>query len=210
MFRKMINLILLNFVLFQSPLLRSEEEWPVKIELDRNLEDITLARTNNSQSYISYDVNVNGVADLLNPIQERYQLLLQSRGEAHITLLTPDELGVLKKVLPLSFIQDFFEKSRPEVKLNIYCLGKGEALLKNKLEKTFFLVIHSKELVKLRQQLFQIAIKRGVQTELVKEKFIPDLYFPHITIGFTKEDLHYQQGVVKNDQSCDLNFAFVN
>lgn len=83
-------------------------------------------------------------------------------------------------------------------KFKVFCLGQGNAVLENKTESTFFLVVQSEDLIKIRSAIQKLFVKRGGSAK----EFDPYHYYPHITLGFTKVDLHEHQGVIKSSKSC--------
>lgn len=118
---------------------------------------------------------------------------LKNRGEAHITVITPPEFAILTTQIKAEVIHlewnKWTEKSFKEL-----CLGEGQIVDQNsKLLKTYFIVVDSPDLKKFRNYLKQ-------KYSIVN--FNADLFYPHITIGFTDHDLHYEQGVIKNASAC--------
>ena len=124
---------------------------------------------------------------------------LKSRGEAHITVITPPEFDVLKTKITPSRIHTlasvFLQK---EIVIQHVCLGESDKKIKDKIEKVFYVVITSPELLRLRHALAD-------EGHLSKNEFNPEVFFPHITIGFTERDLYYEDGIIKNKDSCPGN-----
>ena len=50
----------------------------------------------------------------------------------------------------------------------------------------------------IRQKISDLVHKRSGEGRLLSV----DDYYPHITIGFTKKDLHANDGIVKDLESC--------
>ena len=78
------------------------------------------------------------------------------------------------------------------------CIGRGEALVDGKPEETYYVVVNVPVLLRVRHALHSAFMKaRGNPID-----FRPNHFYPHITLGFTKQDLYEQNGVIKNSDSC--------
>lgn len=127
-------------------------------------------------------------------------------GEAHITVVTPFEFHkVLKYKLTMKEIDGIADKYEIQnSRLSILGLGSAKATIDGKQEKTFFLILDSYSLRNIRQQIFYEFTRRGGD----RAAFDPTWFFPHITIGYTKRDLHESDGVLKNlKYSQDKRFS---
>ena len=60
-------------------------------------------------------------------------------------------------------------------------------------EFTYFVVVQSEDLISIRKKIQDSFVGKGGD----KNDFNPLNYFPHITLGFTKRDLHESDGVIK-------------
>jgi len=127
--------------------------------------------------------------------------LWNPQGEAHITVVTPLEFfDVLKSKLSMTEIEAIADKyDIQKSRLTILGLGSGKAWLDGKLEETFFLIVDSSEIRNIRQMIYYEFTRRGGD----RAAFDPTWFFPHITIGYTKRDLHETDGVIK-----DLKHSF--
>lgn len=162
----------------------------------RNSEIPFIAHTN----YLVMNVNFPPIKKLLGEVNEKRKVPLINRGEAHITVITPVEFDqALKKKIKISEINEIAQASDiQESTFEITCLGKGNAVIDGKEESTFFIVVTSPKLVQIRTKIHQLFVKRGGASEI----FIPEKYYPHITLGFTKRDLHESDGILKDKRSC--------
>jgi hypothetical protein len=127
-------------------------------------------------------------------------------GEAHVTVVTPVEFfEVLKSKLTMSEIEAIADKyDIQESRLMILGLGSAKVLIDGKEEETFFVIVDSAELRNIRQQIFYEFTRRGGD----RSAFDPTWFFPHITIGYTKRDLHEADGIKKNlKYSLDKRFT---
>lgn len=151
-------------------------------------------------TYLTMEVNYHPVKKLFDEFVKKNHLKLITRGEAHITVITPIEFyDVLKSKLSMSEIDQLAKSYEiQKSKFKIKCIGSGSRLIDSVREKTFYLVVSSPELLELRNQIAKRFISKGGDASL----FDPNHYFPHITLGFTKRDLHESDGVIKNLKSC--------
>jgi 2'-5' RNA ligase len=65
-------------------------------------------------------------------------------------------------------------------------------------EKTFYIVVESPELVAIRQEIQNLFLLKGGN----EKDFVAENFYPHITIGYTKRDLHDEDGIIKDAKSC--------
>jgi hypothetical protein len=151
-------------------------------------------------SYLTMNVNYQPMAQLLTLFSTHYQHPLKSRGEAHITVITPVEYDkVLKKHITISEIDHIaLAMNIQSSAFEVVCLGRGKARVSQKVEETFYVVLNSTDLLAIRQKIQDLYVKKGGDAK----DFLVQHYYPHITLGFTSKDLHEGDGVIKNTQSC--------
>lgn len=152
-------------------------------------------------NYLVQNIPFEPIADLFKQLLISQRRSLTNRGEAHITVITPIEYwDVLKpQGVTIEVINELsLSKKIQNAKFKILCLGSGEKEIEDKLEKTFFVVVESADLISLRQAVLDLYLSKGGSPD----KFNPKNYYPHITLGFTKKDLHESDGVIKNSDSC--------
>lgn len=147
------------------------------------------------QTYISYTLPYEKYHNLLKRLEAKLKTELKNRGEAHITIITPPEYTQLKKTIPQEKLQQLSNQlllmSPPFKEI---CLGMGVSKNNSEL-KTYYVVVSSEALLKFRKDLAE-------EAHLSKSDFDPDVFYPHITLGFTEKDLHLQDGVIKSKDSC--------
>ncbi len=149
--------------------------------------------------YLAMNVLHYPVFLLKEKIEQTYEISLKDRGdEAHVTVITPPEYAMLKKYLSMEKINYIAQGTIQSSTLQPLCVGKGSTEINNKIEHTYFIVVQSDALLILRGQIHREFVEAGGN----KDDFMPDNYYPHITIGFTKRDLHFSDGVVKNENTC--------
>ncbi len=79
----------------------------------------------------------------------------------------------------------------------LVCVAKGS--LKNKPEEaTYYVVVESDRLLQIRKAVLDLYVHNGGKAE----DFKAEVFYPHVTLGFTKRDLHFEDGVIKDQKSC--------
>lgn len=160
-------------------------------------------------SWLQQNLPYAPAQQLTAQIESSYQVKLKTRGEAHITVITPVEYwNVLKPAgLTMEEINQAALKLKIQsAKFEVVCLGQGTASLDNKQERTYFVVVRSEDLVNIRKEIHRLFISKGGD----RTKFNPLQYYPHITLGFTKRDLHESDGVIKDANSCIQGIRLIN
>lgn len=155
-------------------------------------------------NWLQMNINFEPVAELFKQILIKQRAPLTSRGEAHITVVTPVEFwNVLRpQGMTMSELHRIAEGLQiQQSKFEIVCLGQDEKDIENRLERTYFLVVRSDDLIKIRKQIRQLFLAKGGDTK----KFKAENYFPHITVGYTLRDLHESDGVIKDTRTCSSN-----
>ncbi|KTC99866.1 hypothetical protein Lgee_1121 [Legionella geestiana] len=135
----------------------------------------------------------------------RYFTGWNEAGEAHITVITPPEYRfILEKFIKIEKIEEIALKNHiQQSEIKVLGLGRGQARIQNKEEETFFLTVQSENLLKIRRQIYQEFVKNGAR----KDAWDPDHFYPHITVGYSRRDLHEADGVIKDvAQSRDKRF----
>ena len=130
---------------------------------------------------------------------------LQNRGEAHITVISPPEYdNILKGYITIDEINHIAQMHDIQsAKFKIVGIGMGEANLdtgRDTSDKTFYIIVKSKDLIKIRKAIFRVYKNNGG----IPSRFDYNNYRPHITLGFTKRDLFEEDGVLKGKNSYYL------
>lgn len=135
-------------------------------------------------------------------------------GEAHITVITPIEYAQVlvgpDVKAPLISMQEIAEIAKAESiqssEVTVLGVGSGRLKIEAREETTFFLIVESENLRTIRQQIYHLFVKKGGDPHA----WDPRHFFPHITVGFTRRDLHESDGVVKDVQhSWDPRFKVI-
>ena len=124
-------------------------------------------------------------------------------GEAHITVINPVEYKKLLKdhlsIRELNALATQFHIQDSDV--HAIGIGRSQALINQKMEETFYVVVQSHNLVLLRNAIRAQFNKNGGDLSSWEND-----YYPHITVGFTKRDLHASDGAKKDARSLDERF----
>ncbi len=125
---------------------------------------------------------------------------LKTRGEAHITVISPPEFAKLKSKISMS------ELDSGALRLDIQrthwkplCVAQG----KRQNDLTYYVVVESDGLMQLRREFLRLFVKAGgdpMDFDLAN-------YHPHITIGFTNTDLYDSDGVIKDTRNCSFDLV---
>ena len=151
-------------------------------------------------SYLVMNINFKPVKELFKSLDDFLDGSLdkkKARKEAHITIITPPEYDkVLKKYISIKEITKLAQSSSlQDMKFTPLCIGRGEF----EKSRTYYLVVRSIGFLKLRKKIFELYKSRGGEAS----QFDPNLFYPHITIGYTGGDLHLSpHGVKKGINSC--------
>ena len=153
-------------------------------------------------NYLSMSLPFPPVASLFKQLLIDRKSQLTSRGEAHITVITPVEFWDVLR--PAGVSMDDINSAAENLKIQsskflIECLGEGKALINDRTESTFYLVVRSEKLIELREAISRIYYSKE---KAIKGAFVPNKFYPHITVGFTGRDLHLSDGVKKNSDTC--------
>lgn len=152
-----------------------------------------------TKSYLSLDLPYAAFEKIRQQVEQNHKLTLKNRGEAHITVVTPPEYKKIQKKVSMKEIYDLAEKMKlKESPYRLLCVGKGSLKNSPGKEETYYVVVESERLFELRQEIHRLFISRGGDTA----DFSPETFYPHVTLGFTQRDLHFEDGVTKDASSC--------
>ena len=152
------------------------------------------------QNYLAQNLNEKAFSTIRVELENRLGRKLLHRNEAHLTIVTPIEFDqVLSSKIKMSEIDTLAQQMKiQEGKIKPVCLGRGSLTLSGQEQNTYYIVTDSDASFKIRQTIQNIFVKRGGKAD----QFNPDHFYPHITIGYTLRDLHYEDGVIKDERSC--------
>jgi hypothetical protein len=127
-------------------------------------------------------------------------------GEAHVTTISPPEYkDVLRHFISMRRINEIaLEHSIQSADIRVLGIGSGKLAMKKKDEETFFLIVDSNKLRNIRHKIYKEFVQNGGDPSA----FDPTWFFPHITVGYTKKDIHESNGLFKNTKhSFDNRFS---
>jgi 2'-5' RNA ligase len=147
-------------------------------------------------SYLTLELDYAPVKELFLEVQASQDRVLKTRNEAHITVITPPEffrklsshlsMNEIDQLAKSMHIQDSF--------FTVECLGRATLGTK----ATYYVIVSSPELVKIRRAIKKLFVDKGGDPQL----FDPKDFYPHITLGYTDQDLHKDDGITKNLETC--------
>ncbi|MBI4870815.1 MAG: 2'-5' RNA ligase family protein, partial [Candidatus Riflebacteria bacterium] len=143
-------------------------------------------------SALAMNVRYGPILELRGQLEKQLGLELDflkawdPKGEAHVTVVTPLEYyDVLRPHLSIERLDELAREARiQDSPLKVLGVGCGRVNLDEKMEETYFLIVQSDELVRLRQKLHAEFFARGGRAAA----WDPRHFYPHITIGYTKRD----------------------
>jgi hypothetical protein len=157
-------------------------------------------------NYLAMNLPEKPAKELALKLENWSGLHLTTRGEAHITVLTPIEFQKLRRVVSIREINELATQAGIQKSIvDIRCLGRGKLTIADKEESAFFVVVKSPELLAIRGKVAALFLSKGGRAS----EFNPDTFYPHITIGFTKRDLHFEDGIVKDETACIADLKMV-
>lgn len=92
----------------------------------------------------------------------------KKKGESHITVISPPEFAVLATAnITIDEINKIaIKNSIQSSKIKIVCLGKEDVVLKDERYVVYQIIVKSSDLVKIRQEIFKLYVKKGGNTAL--------------------------------------------
>lgn len=152
------------------------------------------------KSYLAMNVAYPPAADLLKQVEARLGFELKNRGEAHITVVSPVEYdNALAAKIPIEKINEIARQMKIQAaEFESVCVGRGLVNLDGRGEQTYYVVVKAPRLREIREAVSRAYLQAGGDPRA----FDPAQFYPHITLGYTKRDLHYEDGIVKDDRSC--------
>lgn len=168
---------------------------------------------------LAMNVHHEPVSRLRNYIESRIGVPLKffklwnPNGEAHVTVITPPEYSkALKNHVSIEEMEHISAQHHLQASdLKILGIGHGHAQnadgsIQPELGETFFLIVYSTNLLNIRRHIQKNYLQRGGDPK----QFDAENFYPHITIGYTVQDLHESHGVKKDmEHSLDRRFSLV-
>ncbi|KAI9140725.1 hypothetical protein BKA69DRAFT_1125459 [Paraphysoderma sedebokerense] len=160
----------------------------------------------NTNPYLSLRVPFKPVEELFNEVQKSNFHVpgrnLKNSGEAHITVISRSEYRRLQPIISISEINKIAESSKIQsTPFTIKCLGRSLSFASDPsgpAAESVYLIIDAPGLTAIRQKVWQEYVKRGGK----QDDFKWDQYYPHLTVGYSPKDLHFEEGLKKDEAIC--------
>jgi hypothetical protein len=153
-------------------------------------------------------LNVRGQLERALGLRLDYLRAWNPAGEAHVTVVTPPEFAnVLSRHLSMAEIEGVARAQNIQLAdVEVLGLGSGRKLIEGRSEETFFVIVDSMKLRRIRTEVWKLFVRKGGDPA----DWDPTWFFPHVTIGYTLRDLH-EPDVIKNLRSSyDPRFRILN
>jgi 2'-5' RNA ligase len=149
-----------------------------------------------SLPFVAMNLNLAPIERLRSEISRDRGLNLQGYAEAHLTLITPPEIARDFPPGSIEILQNAaFTRGIQDLTFRVLGLGRAASGAR----QTFFLVVESPAIRAFRERLFgDFSIARVTPAYR---------YDPHITVGFTDQDLHSQDGVQKGPENLWISWT---
>jgi len=160
-------------------------------------------------SYLTMNLPFKPMKQFMEQFQPQPSTALKSRGEAHITVVTPLEYWYELKPYNVTIHQlnQLAQKMKiQKSSFTVQCMGRGEAQIDGQNQQTYFVVVQSEDLLRIRHAIQALVRK----SDNGLSKFDADTFYSHITLGYTERDLHEADGVLKDcahSQFADIEIA---
>jgi hypothetical protein len=149
-------------------------------------------------------INYGPVEQIRLNLVQKLGFDLKKRDEAHITVITPPEFEILQNKISMAQINELALKENLQSSNFIpLCVGRGRLQIDGREESTYYIVTSSPDLMLIREKIQAAYVTAGGKVS----DFQAEIFFPHITLGFTKRDLHFNDGVIKDTTSCVADVA---
>lgn len=153
--------------------------------------------------WLGMNIDNKAVSEVRDKFEKQNpNLVLKNRADSHITVITPPEYqNILKPYLTPSQIDHIAISAQiQKAHFKVICIGRGVAYdgNHNKKLQTYYLVVNSPDLIKIRKKIFDAYVRNGGEPS----QFDPQNFMSHITIAFTDRDLFESDGVYKQENSC--------
>ncbi|KAG9322719.1 hypothetical protein KVV02_000797 [Mortierella alpina] len=151
---------------------------------------------------------IQPVFDLVKSTESIANGTLRTRGEAHITVITPPEFDKILRPVGVT-VQELNDLATmgpkrdrlQRAKFGVECLGRVQVVTqpRNVFQQAIQIILKDYEdLVDYRWDVFTLFMKKGGNPAL----FDPENFSPHVTLGYRHRDLFEVDGVFKRKNAC--------
>ncbi|CAO3563821.1 unnamed protein product [Mortierella alpina] len=199
-------------------------QWPFSsklrddtIVIDRNIfntADIPFRPHNGTKpftNWIGLTLDYSYIQPVFNLIKATESIAngtLRTRGEAHITVITPPEFDTVLRPagVTINELDDLAtvgpQRNRlQKAKFGMECLGRVQVVTKPRhvFQQAIQIILKEYEdLVDYRWDVFNLFVQKGGNPAL----FDPENFSPHITLGYRHRDIFEVDGVFKRKNAC--------
>jgi hypothetical protein len=153
------------------------------------------------QTYLQQTLDFNAVKHLFGLLHATNPNL-QNRGDAHITVINPQEYDqVLSKAgVTMNEIEHIAKRHHIQsARFTPLCMGRSRVTIESGKDEVYFIVVKSPELVKIRQEVQKLYVRKGGEISL----FQAEAFWPHVTVAFTKRDVFlFPDQIFKGLNAC--------
>lgn len=159
-------------------------------------------KLNSHPNYLAQDLPAARYEALRVQVETVADEKLKTRGEAHLTVITPPEFDLIKDKVSMAEIDEIANRANlAGAKIEEICIGRGDKLQNAKELRAYFVVVRSAVALEVRREIEKLYRARDG-----RKAFSADRFYPHVTLGFTDRDLHESDGVIKDRRACDKRF----
>ncbi len=156
--------------------------------------------------WLGMNLDPQPVEQLRQQLESIGQNTLKSRGESHITIITPPEFSQLKAKISRQDLDLHAQKmDLQKIQWKPLCVAQAVNPLNSKMI-TYYIVVEAPGLLELRKELHLQFVKNGGNPKA----FNFNNFHPHITIGFTERDLFESDGIIKDTRHCRFDLTAIN
>jgi hypothetical protein len=134
--------------------------------------------------------------EVVSELEKRVSGKLQSDSSAQVTVISPAEYEILKTKINMKEIEDialWLEIQSADLKP--VCVGQGLEKVDGLNEQSYFVVLKSDTLTRIRREISSLFIERGGDIDV----FMPDQYQPSLPLGFTMAETSASQAAAQSN-----------
>ncbi|KAL1934476.1 hypothetical protein VTP01DRAFT_6658 [Rhizomucor pusillus] len=161
-----------------------------------------------NDGWLGMNLDYKYVEPLAKELNSTSDVPLQTRGEAHITVVTPPEFNVLKEAgITLDELNAIaLDMDIQSLSFVLICLGREKVTKDGKDYIVYQGIVDAPSLTNIRNAIFRRYASKGGNTAL----FDPQNYKPHFTIAYNVGDLFESDHVSKGYNVCYRPFKITN
>jgi len=156
------------------------------------------------EDWLGLPLNFAPIEEVRKELEKKIGRTLNSKGEAHVTVITSPEWRTLGQYLKMDVLDGLVVKEKMMgAKIKVKCLKKITATVNGKVEESWFVSLEAPELKEYRNEVW----RRYVAAGGLPEDFDWKRWHPHITVGFTAKEVHDEDKVTKEKSRCEIDLV---